>query len=453
MRIIKKTISALSVIGLLGMTAAVQADRADDYLCSEMAKRHIPGLSVVVVQNGSVVKSVTPDSVYQLASLTKQFTAAAIIKLAQDGKLRVDDPIDRYLPGTPALWDTLTIRQLLNQTSGLPNFLEGMTVKDLRKEYTPTEIIQRIAERPLGFMPGTQYAYSNTNYYLLGVIIEKASGFSYGQYLRQTFFTPLTMTQTRLYGSKDELGSLWDGHTLKRSPFVYSPSLQFGYSGVLSTVGDLVKWNAALHGDRLLTPASKMLLWTPPILPGGAGTQYASGWLSTAVHGHKLIWHNGALPTGYSGAFFRFPDDGLAVIVLSNQFDSSGKQDAPMYALTLGLAKLYLPALQDAPPAVDPDPKMTAKLRQVIADLSLGKIDRRQFTSDMNAVLTPAVLQKNSQTFAPLGPLQSPVFLSRSEDNGLRVYQYRAVFGETPIVWTLTLTTDGKVAGVESHGE
>ena len=305
----------------------------------------------------------------------------------------------------------------------------------------------------MGFLPGTQYAYSNTNYYLLGVIIEKASGKSYGQYLHDTLFQPLGMTHTRLYTPKDPCGSLWDGHSLKRSPFIYSPTLQFGYSGVVSTVSDLALWDAALNGDTLLIPASKTLLWTPPLLPHGAATDYASGWLATTVHSHKLLWHNGALPTGYSSAFLKFPTDKLTVVVLSSQFDLTNIQNAPMYALTLGLAKLYLPALSNALPPTDPDPKMTAWIGARIADLAHGNIHRRQFTEAMNAVLTPALLKHTQQTFSALGPLQSVVFLSRSEENGLRVYHYRSVFGDTAIVWTWTLTADGQIAGEESHGE
>ena len=450
----------------------MRADAVDGYLRSEMAKRHIPGLTVAVVQNGKVVKSsgyglvdrdaktsAATETVYQLASLTKQFTSAAIAKLAQDGKLNVDDKISAYIPNTPNLWATLTVRELLNQTSGLPNFLEGLSVKSLSRDYSAAQIVHRLSSRPLLFVPGTQYAYSNTNYYLLGVIVERASGKSYGQYLHETFFAPLGMTQTRLYAPHTAVleaaqGALWDGHALQRSSFVFSPTLQFGYSGVLSTVGDLVKWDAALDGEALLTPASKALLWTAPTLPGGAATEYGAGWLVTRVRDHRLLWHNGALPTGFSGAFFKFPDDQLTLIVLSNVFDIPQMQTGtPMYALTLGLAKLYLPALQDAPLPADPDPKMTALLRLRIAALAAGKIDRTQFTDAMNAVLSAATLKQNRETFAALGPLQSIDYESRVEKNGLRVYRYRAVYGETTISWTLALTPGGKVAGVQSHGE
>ena len=461
-------LTELCIVWLLSLMGTARADAVDDYLRMAMMKRHIPGLSVAVVQNGYIVKSqgygvadrdakipATPETVYELASLTKQFTAAAIAKLAQDGKLDPADKISRYLPDTPDLWANITVRQLLNQTSGLPNFLEGLSVKALRRDYTAAEVVQRIAARPLLFVPGTQYAYSNTNYYLLGIIIEKVSGKSYREYLQDTFFTPLGMTQTRFYdpkvaAPKTAQGSLWDGHSLRRSPFVYSPTLQFGFSGILSTTGNLVKWNAALDGDTLLTPTSKSLLWSPPLLPNGARTDYASGWLATTVYGHQLLWHNGALPTGFTSAFFKFPDDKLTLIVLSNHFDISGQQSTPLYALTLGLAKLYLPALQDAPLPVDPDPKLTALLRSRIAALAAGKIDRSQFTPEMNTVLTPAVLQQNKQTFSAFGPLQSLAFLQRFEANGLQVSRYRAVFGETPIVWTLALTPEGKIAGVES---
>lgn len=457
------------------LAGAVRADSADDYLESEMSRRHIPGLSVAVMQDGKVVKSqgygqasmelstpATASTVYQVGSLTKQFTVAAILRLAQDGKINVDDKTAKYLDGLPASWKGITVRQLLNQTSGIPNYREGLDMGALLKEYTAADILKMASAKPLLFPPGTLFNYSNTNYHLLGMIVEKVSGKPYGDFLQQRFFRLLGMAATRMDDPGAVVpnrarGCLWDGTALQNGVFTFSPTLTFGDDGVLSTVGDLVKWNAALDGDALLNPTSKALLWTPPALPGGAVTEYAGGWIAARVGGHALVWHNGATMAGFTGAIFRFSNDRLTLIVLSNSLDIPGLQiGQPMYALTLGLAKLYLPDLaKGETPIPDTEPQVTQILRQVLTDLAVGKADASHFTPDMSAALTPAVIAQTNGNLAPAGAFKPDALalMSRAEENGLRVYRYRALYGETPVVWTVHLTKEGKIAGMVPQGE
>ncbi len=467
-------LGALLGLGMMGQT---RADSVDDYLKAEMARRHIPGLSVAVVQGGKVVKSqgygsaslelsvpATAMTAYQIGSLTKQFTAAAILSLAQDGKLNADDKITKYLGVLPGSWKAITIRQLLNQTSGIPNYRGGIDIfrGAYLRDYTGAEIIKLASAHPLLFTPGTQFNYSNTNYHLLGMIVEKVSGKPYAQYLQTRFFGPLGMTHTRLNDpsivvANRAQGCLWDGTTLQNSIYVFSPTVAFGDDGVLSTVDDLVKWDAALDGDALLSPVSKALLWTPPALPNGAPTEYAGGWMVTRVGGHALIWHNGATMAGFTGAIFRFPDDKLTVIALSNGVDIPGLQTGyPMYALTLGLAKLYLPDLAKADaPVTDTEPQVTQMLRQALTDLAAGKADPSHFTPAMSAALTRAVIAQTNHNLAPLGTFQpqSLTPVGRADEGGLRVYRYRALYGETPVIWMVHLTPEGKIAGMVPQGE
>lgn len=457
------------------MGSLAGADSTDDYLKVEMVRRHIPGMTVAVVRDGKVVKSqgygaaslelsapATDVTVYQVGSLTKQFTAAAIIWLAQDRKLNMDDKAAKYLDGLPDSWKGITIRQLLNQTSGIPNYREGLNMGALLKDYTAADLIKMASARPLLFTPGTQFGYSNTNYHLLGMIVEKVGGEPYGDFLHNRFFRPLGMTATRLDDPGAVVpnrarGCLWDGAALQNGVFTFSPTIAFGDDGVLSTVGDLVKWNAALDGDALLNSASKALLWAPPMLPGGAATEYAGGWMATRIGGHALFWHNGATMAGFTGAIFRLPDDHLTLVVLSNSLDIPGLQTGkPMYALTLGLAKLYLPDLAKADVSTaDAEPPVTQMLRQVLADLSADKAEASHFTPDMNALLMPAVIAQTNRNLAPLGVFKpdSLALMSRTSEDGLRKYRYRALYGETPIIWTVHLTQEGKIAGLVPQPE
>ncbi|MDQ2800072.1 MAG: beta-lactamase family protein [Armatimonadota bacterium] len=462
--------TALLAALLLGVVRPMRADTVDDYLRAEMAKRHIPGLTVAVVQDGKVVKSqgygqasvelsvpASEATVYQLGSVTKQITATAILRLMQDGKLGVDDKITKYLKGLPASWKAITIRQLFNQTSGLPNYRAGLDMGALLKEYSAADVIKMASAKPLLFAPGTKYAYSNTNFHLLGMIVEKVSGKPYGDFLQDRFFRPLGMTAARLNDPNIVIpnrarGYLWEGTALQNGIFTFSPSIAFGDDGIISTVGDLVKWNAALDGDTLLGPAAKALLWTPPTLPKGAATEYGAGWLITHVKGHKLIWHNGAVVAGFSAALFKFPDDKLTLIVLSNLLDIPGiEHSTPMYALTLGLAKLYLPDLaREETPIADADPKITALLRAALADQEAGKVDPSHFTRAMYAALTPAVIAQTNASLSPLGAFQpqSLVLLQSAEEKGLRMRRYRALYGKASVIWVVYLTPAGKIAGM-----
>jgi D-alanyl-D-alanine carboxypeptidase len=474
--------------GLLAMTAmagslvgALRADNVDDYLKAEMAHRHIPGMTVAVVQDGKVVKyqgygladmelsvPATPDTVYLLASISKQFTAAGILLLVRDGKVGLDDAVGKYLNGLPQAWRGVTVRQLLNQTSGIPEWVPDPDKDPLLKTYTLREIAQRAAVNPLAFTPGTRFQYSNTNYSLLAGIIEKADGRPYGEFLRARIFKPLGMDATGVYDPSEIVTNRAAGYVrsdgkLFNNTLVYDPSLLAGAGGLQSTAGDLVKWDAALAAGTLLPAASLAQMGTPPALPGGARSGYGMGWVSQTINGHRLLWHNGSLP-GAMSFLGRFPDDHLTVILLSNMSPLDGFDDAfPFLPLGQGLAALYLPALApakadplvpDMPPQVT-TPQVTQTLRQVLTDLAAGKADTAYLTPAMSAALTPAVIAQTDRNLASAGAFKpdSLALMSRADKNGLRVYRYRALYGETPIIWTVHLTKDGKIAGLIPQGE
>lgn len=447
----------------MGMHSSAHADRVDEYLTAQMAARHIPGLSVAVVQDGKVVKALgygladtgskapaTPDTVYQIGSLTKQFTAVAVLKRIEQGKVGIDAPITQYIDGLPKSWKPITVRELLNQTSGLRNYREALAPKQFTKNYTAAEFIRLTDKKPLLFAPGSQFSYSNTNYHLLGLIVEKTSGQSYRTCLQQTMFGPLGMTHTQMLRPDSAppaaaVGTLWDGKTVQISPVVFSPTLTFGDDGILSTVNDLVRWNAALDGETLLSPSSKRLLWTPPTLAGGSATEYASGWFHTQIEGHALLWHNGATLAGFTGAIFKFPDDKLTLIVLTNSLDIPGLQTSrPLYALTLGLAALYLPDMgKEDPPLPDPAPQTAALLKKVAAQLAAGKVDHSLFAPSFQALLTPATLDSLHSALAPLGPLSSLALLRRAGDG---IVDYKALYGAAAVRWRIGLDRDGKIS-------
>lgn len=481
------TAGLLATASGLGAPGMTRADRVDDYLKAEMALRHIPGLTVAVVQDGRVVKEqgyglanmeatapATPATVYLLASMSKQFTAAGIMLLVRDGKVGLDDAAGKYLDGLPPTWRGVTVRQLLNQTSGIPEWVPDPDKDPLVKTYTLVEIARRAAVKPSAFTPGTRFAYSNTNYNLLAGIIEKASGASYGDFLRARIFAPLGMSETGVYDPMEITGNRAAGYVrmggkLFNNPLVYDPSLLAGAGGLQSTAGDLVKWDAALAGGTLLSPSALAQMWTPPALPGGAHSEYGMGWVNQTVNGHRILWHNGELP-GTLGFLGRFPDDHLTVILLSNMSPLDGPDDPyPFLPLGQAVAGFYVPALAPAkaaeaqaeeagPQAVSAEmtPAQAAQVfREVLTVLAAGKADAPRLTPAMNAALTPAVIAQTNRNLAASGAFrpETLALLGRTTEHGLRVYRCRALYGKVPVIWTVSVTPDGKIAGLIPRAE
>jgi len=329
------------------------ADQVDDYLKTAMARQHIAGLSLAVIQHGKIVKCrgygmaslelrvpASPETVYELASLTKSFVSNVVFLLKQDNKLSLEDKLGSYIDDVPERWKAITIRQLLSHTSGIPDYLN---VDDVRHEFnhdaTPEDIINVVKAVPLKIVPGAKWTYSNTDYVLLGMIIKKVSGETYDEFLAHRVFSPLHMTATRRDTPDDVVpnrasGYLWYGFGgLHNADF-----LRYRDGGILSTVKDLAKWDAALSTDTLLTASTKREMWSPITLNDGSSYSHGLGWFIDRVNGHLHISHAGGDPESAT-MLARYPDDGLTVIVLAN----GGA--ANVFALDNGVAQCYVPSL------------------------------------------------------------------------------------------------------------
>jgi D-alanyl-D-alanine carboxypeptidase len=320
----------------LGLTLAVAnsacGDAADDYLKAQMASHQIPGVALIVIQNGKPIKtaaygeanlelrvSVRPETVFEIGSITKQFTAAGILLLAQDGKLSIDAKVTDYLKSAPQSWTNITLRHLLTHTSGLKNYtvLDGF---ELSRHLTQEQFIKAIAAQPRDFAPGESWKYCNTGFNLLGFVIENVSGKNYWDFMSERVFRPLGMTHTTDRGPGRILPNRASGYEQNNYMLInrdYNLTDVFSAGAIASTVLDLAKWNAALDGDELLNPATKALMWTPTKLNNGKPTKYGFAWFIDTEDGHKNIGHSGST-SGFSASLQRYPDDHLAVILLTN---------------------------------------------------------------------------------------------------------------------------------------
>lgn len=328
-------IFALFISALLWGNLA-RADRVDDYVKSEMEKRRIPGVALAIVQNGKTVKTaayglanvelnvpVKPETAFEIGSITKQFTAAGILLLAQEGKLSVEDKISRHLKDVPELWKNVTVRHLLSHTSGIKSYT-GLDGFQLTKHLTQPQFIKSIGAEPMEFQPGESWKYCNTGFNLLGFIIENVSGKNYWDFMSERVFRPLAMNSTtnRLPGLV--IPNRADGYEQTNQVLInrdFDLTEVFSAGAIISTVGDLAKWNAALDCEDILRAASKQQMWTPTGLRNGKPTKYGFGWFIDTLEGHKNIGHGGST-SGFSATIQRFPDDKLAIIILTNTDES-----------------------------------------------------------------------------------------------------------------------------------
>lgn len=326
------TLAGASFALVLLASQLAQADAVGKYIKSQMEQRRIPGVALKVIQNGKAVKTATygianlelnvrvkPQTVFEIGSITKQFTAAGILMLAQDGKLSVDDNISKYLKDTPEAWKKVTIRHLLTHTSGIKSYT-GLDGFQIWRHLTQAQFIQAISAQPMGFQPGESWKYCNTGFNLLGYIIENVSGMNYWDFMSQRIFQPLEMhaTTNRLLSlvipnraaGYEQTNHVWINRDCDLTEV-------FAAGAIASTVGDLAKWDASLDGERLLQAASKEQMWTPVRLNDGKTRKYGFGWSLDEVEGHKNIGHSGST-SGFSASIQRFPNDKLAVIILTN---------------------------------------------------------------------------------------------------------------------------------------
>jgi CubicO group peptidase (beta-lactamase class C family) len=334
-----------------------RSDRVDEDVESEMKQSHLPGLALAVTQGGKVIRAsgyglanveldvpVTPGTVFQIQSVTKQFVATAIMMLAEAGKLAVTDKVSAHLADTPEVWKDITLRHLLTHTSGIKDFINEPTAS-LRIEVTDEEVFQETARRPLNFQPGEKYAYSNSNYHLLAMVIRKLTGQSYGEFLKARVFEPLGMGQTRVVSWVDLVphraaGYLWRNGHLRNGQFIAESILSYGGGGLLSTVTDMAKWELALRGETLLKRAALEEMWAPTKLNSGGFSNYGFGWGIEGQKPHRAVQHSGGHVTGFTSYIIHYLDDDLGIIVLIN----GGLGDPSRMAHRI--AEFYVPDLK-----------------------------------------------------------------------------------------------------------
>jgi D-alanyl-D-alanine carboxypeptidase len=454
--------------------AVAHADEVDRYVEARLKANNVPGTSMAVLRNGKIIKArgygladvelnvpATENTVYQWASVTKQFTAAAIVLLAEEGKVRFDDLVSRHYMNAPAAWSNVTVRHLLTHTSGIKSYT-GLPdfFRTLRKDYAREELLDLVKGEPLEFAPGEKWNYNNTGYFLLGLIIENASGKSYGDFLQERIFRPLGMQTARVNDQFEIVPNRATGYNVRsnkvlRSEFV-SPSQPYAAGALMGTVLDLAKWDAALYTDKPFSAGVREQIWRPVKLNDGKTEPYGFGWSVGELRGHPFVAHGGGIH-GFSTYIARFVEDKLTVIVLMNGGADPG-------SVAHGIAGHYLPGLTLASikaPKKDPDPELTGRLKQSLFDLAERK-DSDLITSEFREDYRRSGTRAESLR-KRLAGLKSFTFVTcdeppktRPDRFGVpiaRVCAYKLVTPEETRFYTFELTRDSRVAWYQSSAE
>jgi len=411
----------------------------------------VPSASIAVVTHGRLAyaqaygaarlephRYATPDMRYAIGSISKQFTAGAILLLQQQGKLSLDDPVGRYVPGL-TLGNAVTIREILSHTSGYQDFWpQDYVPPSMEQSITPQAILNHWAKQPLDFTPGSRWQYSNTNYTLAGLIVQQVSGVPFFQFIQDNILTPLGIVDAvdfdaRGPGAIEPVGYMRYG----LGPLRPAPSTGSGWmwgAGELAlTPRDLAKWDIAMMTQTLLAPASWHAMETTIVRTDGVSTGYGLGVDIGTVRGHRMIEHNGEV-SGFTAENVVLPDDSAAVIVLTNQ------DAAPAAGAIAQAIGPLLIATEDAQTT-----ERTALVRGIFEGLQHGTIDRSLFTPDANAYFSTQALADFKSTLGPLGAPTSFAQVSQQSRGGMLERSYVVTFPKRSLrVWTYEMP-DGKL--------
>ncbi|KQZ45020.1 hypothetical protein ASD58_01850 [Duganella sp. Root1480D1] len=341
-----------------------------DAALAPMFKPNWPGATVIVTRDGKPVfrkayglanvaenTPMQPDMQLRIGSITKQFTAVSILMLAEQGKLSVKDDVRKYLPELPDKGARITIEHLLQHTSGIPNYTALKGFRTLPDEgVTLKQVFDVFASEPLDFAPGERYSYSNSGYFLLGLIVEKLSGMTYHDFVAKNIFEPLGMQDTAQEGFERSARRHIKGHRLSGKEIVpvkdIDVTLAYSAGALVTTVDDMARWDAAVSSGKLLKPASWLQAFTACSLPQDAPCNYGYGWNIGTLAGHRMFHHGGSIP-GFTAQALRLPDDKVFVAVLTN--GNGGAVNTPVIAYKAAGIAIGRPFADFKPIALAPE--------------------------------------------------------------------------------------------------
>ena len=439
-------VAASALLTAQGLLSADMQSKVDAAVHDVLAKTSVPSASVGIVQGGRVVFTkaygharltppmlATTDLHYAVGSISKQFTAASILLLVQQHKVSLDDPVSRFVPGL-SRGNEVTVRELLSHTSGYQDFWpQDYVPPDMEQSTTPQHIIDRWAKQPLDFEPGTQWQYSNTNFIIAGLIVQKASGTPFTKFVHAQILDRLGLTSAVDFdalgpSAAQPIGYMRYGLGPLRPATPTGPGWMFGAGELAMTPSDLAKWDISMIKQSLLAPVSYKAMETTVLLKNGVSSGYGLGVEVGELGGHRMISHSGEV-SGFTAENMVFPDDSAAIVVLTNQ------DAAPASGAIAQQIARVLFTTEDAMTT-----ERTARARRIFEGLENGAVDRSLFTADANAYFSDTALADFKSGLGPLGAPTGFVQIRQESRGGMIERVYRVTAGGRVLrVWTYEL--------------
>ena len=427
-----------------------ESAKVDEIARKVLAATGVPSASLAVVRDGAIVYveaygdarldpkiAATPAMRYSVGSISKQFTAAAVLMLQEQGKLSLDDKVSKWVPGLTR-GDEVTIRQVLSHTSGYQDYApQDYMIPDWKEPISAQQIMDRWAKIPLDFDPGTKWQYSNTNFVIAGVIVEKAGGKPLYDMLQERVLTPLQMssatnTDVKKLPPSDPSGYFRYALGPLRPAPKEGPGWMYAAGELAMAAEDLAKWDISMMKQSVLKPASYHEMEKETLLNNGVGTRYGLGVSVFSQNGRRWLEHGGEV-SGFTAENIVLPDGGIAVAVLTNQ-------DAVGAASQIGREIVSLLLKGQAAQ----DPKQDALVRKEFGNLRQGKIDRAQFTENANSYFTEQALEDYAASIGPLGDPKSFEATSISLRGGMTHRGYTVTYPQKTLQINIYEMPDGK---------
>ena len=457
LRAMRAALLALTLIPTFAL-----ADEVDDLIQAEMKARQIPGASLLVTKDDKVIRrsvygkanvelsvDVNPDTVFESGSIGKTFTAVVILQLMEEGKLSLDDPLSKHFAQAPPTWSGITLRHMLRHTTGLKDYalVPGLGLAD---RWTRDEWIDGMIKLPLDFPTGSAFAYSNSNYLLLGLGAEKVGGKPIMELTKERIIDKIGLKRSFVAEPLPIISHRASGYLKQGSVLFNGLDIAAGYGdgSLINSPEDLATFEKAVREGKLLKPETVTMMQTAGKLPTGRKTTYGLGWFIRETNKVRLISHGGNTG-GFGASLFRVPSANLTIVLMTNMFDVPGD------AVAQRIAELYVPELKPKKLAEkpDPNPTLTAKLLATLQALSAGEVKDDQLDGEFAARLRTPRGQMSLRGMVLFAKVDKMAFLESEDSEPDVIHRYRVTANGKMYVVAFTVTKDGRVYSVGQREE
>lgn len=462
----RTTARVLCVLVVAMSCQSASADEIDRYIAQERRLYGIPAVVVGIIRDGKLTDAravgsanvelnvkATTQQAFEIGSISKQFTAYAILILREQGKLDLDAPVGRYLADIPDEWARVTLHRLLTHTSGLPDLENAFGYGVYRETPSDADFLRRLTALPIEFLPGAKWRYSNTNYWLLALVIERVTGLSYSEFMQRNIFAPLGMTSTRSALPVRVLSGRASGYRRVGAALenrdAIQPNTGRGLGDITSTLADMARWEREQLVPSLVSASTATLARKPVALDDGTVEPYGYGWSTEKILPLATLQHDGQT-AGFSASYIRIPERRLAVVVFGNCYD------APVDSIARFVLRRTEPAVRTPRPTAIPDvePQLTQRVGKLLSSAAAAQAEWREewFSPDYWQSIRPW-LSEVAEFYRRLGERRSLTLVGREQQADGTALTYRVTYPSLSRLMVIRFDSEGRIRGRDGIDE